>query len=233
MFEARSRARAALNTFSHGSFRAAAILPAFLLHDAPPTAPISATVSSYGEHVVLQLSISESCSLVERAGHVAVFAEIGIETLILVGTGVQLADHSKGPLLCPVADHINLLGDNPLIGPHDARFGPRFPDMSEPYAKVMQERAARITSGGACVYAGCSVAALNNSNFRAHLVRLGADFAGPWIVPETIAARQAGIKVLAFVTPGGADYGVEDVASRDVYSEIREVCRRILSEVRA
>lgn len=233
MFEARAGAKAALNAFSRESFRAAAMLPASFLRDTPSSVPISMNVSLYGEHAVLQISISESCSLVERAGYVSALSAIGIQTLILAGTGAQLADNFNVPLLVPVADHINLLGDNPLIGPHDVSFGPRFPDMSEPYAKELQEHAAQRMSGAACVYAGCSIAELSKPNFRAHLVRLGADFAGPWIVPETIAARQAGIKVLAFVTPAGADYGGQDVVSRAVYSEMREVCAQILSEVRA
>jgi purine-nucleoside phosphorylase len=107
---------------------------------------------------------------------------------------------AKGDLVA-VSDHINLMGDNPLIGPNDERIGPRFPDMSRPYARELRELAAAVaTAEGFALKTGV-LAALAGPNLETaaeyrFLRRIGADVVGMSMVPENLAAVHAGLEVL-------------------------------------
>lgn len=143
----------------------------------------------------------EGYSLEEVTFPIRAFKLLGIETLILTnaagGVDVQL---SQGSLMV-ISDHLNLMGVNPLRGRNDDRFGPRFPDMSEVYARELQELAIEQAkslgiSARRGVYAGLAGPSYETPAEIHTLRGLGADAVGMSTVPEAIVARQMGMKVL-------------------------------------
>jgi len=100
-----------------------------------------------------------------------------------------------------IDDHLNLMGTNPLVGPNDDRFGPRFPDMSEVYSRrlrIVADRAAEriglALSHG--VYVGLHGPSYETPAEIRYLRSIGGDAVGMSTVAEAIAARHMGIEVL-------------------------------------
>ena len=143
----------------------------------------------------------EGYSLEEVTFPIRTFKLMGIETLILTNAagGVDI-ELSQGALMV-ISDHLNLMGVNPLRGPNDERFGPRFPDMSEVYARDLQEMVGEEAKAlGVTIRRGV-YAALSGPSYEApaeiHMLRaFGADAVGMSTVPEAIVARHMGMKVL-------------------------------------
>ena len=129
---------------------------------------------------------------------------LGADTVVLTSAvGGMNAGLAKGDILA-VRDHINLMGDNPLIGPNDERIGPRFPDMSEPYSHHWIEMAREVALRGGIPCMPGVLAAVPGPSMptRAEyrfMRQSGADLVSMSMVPEVIAAVHAGFQVLALV----------------------------------
>ena len=126
---------------------------------------------------------------------------LGAEILVVsAACGGMNPEWNPGELVL-LADHINLLGDNPLVGPNLDDLGPRFPDMSEPYDGELRGLAHRVAQDeGLLLRQGVYVAVQGPSlETRAEyrmLRGIGADVVGMSTVPEVIAARHMGLRVL-------------------------------------
>src|SRR5215210_73738 len=128
---------------------------------------------------------------------------LGVKSLVLTNAagGINVA-FDQGALMV-ISDHLNLLGANPLRGANDERFGQRFPDMSEVYARDYQETAVDEARAMGLELRRGIYAALSGPSYETPaevrmLRTLGADAVGMSTVPEAIIARQMGIKVLGF-----------------------------------
>ena len=132
---------------------------------------------------------------------VRVLRALGAETLFVSNAcGGMRAEWSPGDLML-IADHINLLGDNPLVGENDDRLGVRFPDMSAPYDAELRALAHAVAAvQGTVLREGVYVAVTGpNLETRAEyrmLRTIGADVVGMSTVPEVIVAVQGGMRVL-------------------------------------
>ena len=157
----------------------------------------------------------EGYSLEQVTFPIRVFKLLGIKTLILTnasgGVNVQF---SQGALMI-ISDHLNLLGDNPLRGPNDTRFGPRFPDMTAVYSPELQEIVieeaktlnVEVRRGIYAALAGPSY----ETPAEIHLMRtLGADAVGMSTVPEAIVARHMDLEVLGISCITNMAAGISD-----------------------
>ena len=143
----------------------------------------------------------EGYSLAQVAFPVRVLHALGASTLIVSNACGGMHPLWDAGDLVLLADHINLLGDNPLVGPNDERLGPRFPDMSAPYSpelRAVARDAAREL--GITLREGTYVAVAGpNLETRAEyrmLRAVGADVVGMSTVPEVIVANHEGMQVL-------------------------------------
>jgi purine-nucleoside phosphorylase len=143
----------------------------------------------------------EGYSLQQVTFPVRVLRALGADTLIVSNAcGGMREDWAPGDLML-IADHINLLGDNPLVGENDDRLGARLPDMSAPYDAELRALAHAVAGEqGTVLREGVYVAVTGpNLETRAEyrmLRTLGADVVGMSTVPEVIVAVQGGMRVL-------------------------------------
>jgi purine-nucleoside phosphorylase len=132
---------------------------------------------------------------------VRVLGALGVKGMVFTNAagGINL-DLQRGGLVL-ISDHINLQGSNPLVGPNDDELGPRFPDMSEAYAREYREIAHQVAAEqGIAISEGVYAAMLGPSYETPAEIRflrtIGADVVGMSTVPEVIVANHMGITVL-------------------------------------
>ena len=153
-------------------------------------------VATGGRHHVY-----EGYSLEDVTFPTRVLRALGADTLIISNAAGGMNPHYEPGGIMLIEDHINLMGVNPLIGPHDERLGPMFPDMCEPYSKRLLDLAERVAlEEGIRVHQGVYVAVTGpNLETRAEyrfLRAAGADCVGMSTVPEVIVGVQVGFEIL-------------------------------------
>jgi purine-nucleoside phosphorylase len=162
-----------------------------------------------------RVHLYEGYSPQEVAFPIRVFCHMGIHAVVLTNAagGINLA--YKSGALVVITDHINLQGQNPLVGANDERFGPRFPDMTEAYWKPYRDMALAAASKiGKPVHQGIYAGLLGPSYETPAEIRylrtIGADLVGMSTIAEVLVARHMGLKVLAISCVTNAAAGILD-----------------------
>src|SRR5499427_8493920 len=183
-----------------------------------------------------RVHLYEGYSPQEVAFPVRVLARMGIPALLLTNAAGGINQkYWKGALVI-IRDHINLQGQNPLVGANDERFGPRFPDMTRAYSKPYREIAlAEAKRLGIAVDQGVYVGLLGPSYETPAEIRylrtIGADVVGMSTVAEVIAAAHMGIKVLAISCVTNMAAGILDQPIN--HEEVLETGKRVRGQFEA
>jgi xanthosine phosphorylase len=215
-----------------------------------PGFPLSAVEGHAGRLVLGNLAGMAVACMQGRAhlyeGHEAADLALPVRALSLAGCDTLLLTNAAGSLnpeflpgsLMMLSDHINMTGANPLVGPNDERFGPRFPDMTVAYDRDLRRRlAGAATSLGITLHEGVYMA-LMGPNFETPAeIRafrtMGADAVGMSTVPECLVARHSGMRVAALSTltnlaAGMTDEELSHEQSLAVGAEAAKDLRRLL-----
>jgi purine-nucleoside phosphorylase len=196
-----------------GDFAASLQDPVSMAYETLPHWPASRVIGHQGRLVVGKAAGKTIAALAGRChlyeGHDAGTVTFAIRVMGLLGVRTVVLTNAAGGVntgflqgaLMVIDDHINLMGMNPLVGPNDERFGPRFPDMTEVYSarlRAVADRAGKAIN--LLLPHGIYVALLGPSYETPAEIRylrtIGADAVGMSTVPEAIAARHMGMEVL-------------------------------------
>ena len=192
--------------------------------------------------IVMQgrVHLYEGYSAQQVAFPVRAFGRMGVRAIIVTNAagGINL-NYQQGALVL-IKDHINLQGQNPLIGPNDNRFGERFPDMTRAYSKQYRDIAKNsalclgqeLAEG---VYAALAGPCYETPAEIRYLRAIGADLVGMSTVPEVIAARHMGIDVLAISCVTNMAAGILDqpLSSDEVFETAARVRGDFVALLRA
>ncbi|NOT32714.1 MAG: purine-nucleoside phosphorylase [Candidatus Eisenbacteria bacterium] len=145
----------------------------------------------------------EGYTMRQVAFPVRVLKALGCQTLIVTNAVGGMNPNMPAGSLVVTTDHINLMGDSPLIGPNDDALGPRFPDMSEPYSRALLVLAERVALDLKLSLQRGVFVAVHGPNLETaaeyrFLRWIGADIVGMSLVPENLVAVHGGQRVLAF-----------------------------------
>lgn len=197
--------------------------------DGAPVIVLSGRAHLYEGYTPLQVTFST------RVMHL-----LGAHSMVITNAagGINLG-YSQGALVA-LSDHINLQGVNPLSGPNDDAWGPRFPDMSEAYS-IAYRAIARTAAAGLGFHLPEGVyAALAGPNYETpaeirYLRAIGADLAGMSTIPEVIVANHMGMRVLAISCVTNMAAGVLDqkIDHEEVLETGRQVRGRFTSLLKA
>jgi purine-nucleoside phosphorylase len=187
----------------------------------------------------------EGYSLEEVTFPIRVLKLLGVKTLLLTNAAGSLNTEFTPGSLMIITDHINLMGVNPLIGPNDERFGPRFPDLTSTYDPKLQSIVIDEANAMGLDLRRGVYASLTGPSYETpaeiHMVRtLGADAVGMSTVPEAIVARHMGMQVIgiscitnlaAGVTDQPVDHSQVIATGERVRGEFTELLRRVIARL--
>lgn len=185
-----------------------------ILYREIPNFPVSTGIVGHAGELVLgdvgeipvavlsgRVHFYEGRAMADTIFPVRVLARLGVPGVVLTNAAGGIRPSLRPGDLMLISDHINLFGTNPLLGPNEDALGPRFPDMSAVYDRAFR----RIARGTARrlrmplkegVYAGLPGPSYETPAEIRMLARIGADAVGMSAVPEAIALRHAGVRVL-------------------------------------
>ena len=179
----------------------------------------------------------EGYSMEEITLPVRVFSLMEIRSLVITNAAGGASSHLTPGTLMVIKDHLNLMGDNPLRGPNDERFGRRFPDMTAIYTPAYIDAAHEVARDLGLTLANGIYMGLRGPSYETPaevrmMAKMGADALGMSTVPEAIVARHCGMKVLAIscITNSAAGLSRAEIKHQEVM-EVGERAGRKLSSL--
>lgn len=159
-----------------------------------------------------------------------VLAQMGIETLILTNAAGGIDPQMRAGDFMIITDHINLTGNNPLIGPNIQELGLRFPDMSEAYDRELNGKLTRLLTQLKIrhfmgVYCGVSGPTYETSAEVQFLQKIGGSAVGMSTVPETIAAKHMGLRVCGISCITNLATGIS--TGKVTHEEVKETAKKV------
>lgn len=166
---------------------------------------------------------------------VYVMRQLGVTTMVITNAAGGMNRSFRPGDLMLISDHINMTGDNPLIGPNSKELGVRFPDMSEAYSRHYRELAKRLAADVAGedgqklqlqegVYCGISGPTYSTPSETTMFAKLGGDAIGMSTVGEVIAARHAGVQILGISCI--TDMAIGEELEALTHEQVMEVANR-------
>lgn len=207
-----------------------------------PRFPVSSAIGHHGELVLGSLQgvplavmagrvhFYEGYTLAQVVFPVRVLGRLGVKVLVFTNAAGSVNPNYKPGELMVIEDHINLMGGNPLVGPNEEQLGPRFFDMTEAYDPKLREIAEKACwKAGVTVRRGVYIAVTGPSYETPAEIRMartmGADAVGMSTVPEVVAARHMGIRVLGISCITNMASGV--IKKKLDHREVLEVGERV------
>lgn len=188
-----------------------------------------------------RLHYYEGYNMQEITFPVRVMKDLGIQKLFVSNASGSLNPDIKKGDIGIIDDHINLLPDNPLRGPNDENYGSRFPDMSAPYDKVMQEQALEIAKNVGVrahrvVYVSAAGPNLETRAEYRYMRLIGGDIVGMSTVPEVIVANHMRLPVFAIsvITDEGFHRDLKPVSLQEIVqvaSDVEPKMTQVLKEL--
>lgn len=180
-----------------------------------------------------RVHLYEGYSVQDVAFPIRVFARMGVKAIILTNAAGGINKEFSQGRLVAISDHINLQSANPLCGPNDERFGPRFPDMTTAYdnqfREMLLQEAKRLGADvGQGVYAALAGPSYETPAEIRYLRTIGADLVGMSTVPEVIAARHIGLRVLGISCVTNSAAGILDQPLD--HNEVLQTAERVKSQ---
>ena len=172
----------------------------------------------------------EGWSMREVTFPIRVFSLLGVDHLIVTNSaGGADPDYVPGNLMI-ISDHLNLTGDNPLRGPNEGDFGPRFPDMTDPYDSELRELIRAVASEldvdiKEGVYAGMAGPTYETQAEVSMVRTIGGDAVGMSTVPEVIVANHCGMRVAGVSCITNMAAGLSD--QKLSHDEVKETADRV------
>ena len=172
---------------------------------------------------------------------VRVMGALGVESLVVGGTGCSLRPEIQPGEVCILSDHINLLGNSPLVGANIDSWGPRFPDMTEPYDVAFRQRTVRVLQDQGMPFHECVFSAIPEASFNAldsvglgYLRKIGADIVGFDTVPEVITARHMDLRVFgvsSITSTCNTDSGGFRVPDEAAKHQVQSIFKTLLATI--
>lgn len=144
--------------------------------------------------------------------------QFGVKTVLLTNASGGIRDDLGPGSLMVMSDHINMLGSNPLIGPHRAEFGTRFPDQTQVYSSGLRQNLLEAGADSEGVYVAAAGPTFETPAEIRAFRAMGADAVGMSTVPEAVVANAMGMQVagLSCVCNWAAGLGHDELTHEDV-----------------